>query len=409
MIEKHSGDSLVSRAEYGRAAARQQLKDYAGASEDVEAFLKSDPKPAGRSDASYVLGLAQEGLKKFAEAAATFNSLLDGDPNYASADKVLYELAWSRKSTESEQPAADAFARLAREHGDSPLAAESWFNVGEFAYHNKKDFKAAAEAYSAALAKAGKGELGEKVAHKLGWADFQAHEYAKPTMHSQRNWNGIPKARSRPMPRSWRRMFVQAGKIRAGLGRVRKSARQDPASDTTPPATPGTKPAPVPDTAAGPKPSSPEFVELALLHAGQAAGQVKNWDESLSLLKRLLAEFPDSPHRLEAIYEEGSAEQNLGHQAEALKLYESVAEKTESIVGGAGTVHDGGSVLRPGESQRGDPQLLQGHLWLRRRPIAGPISHLASQRDVRGGPLFRGSQEPRAGEKVVQRITIPVS
>ena len=46
----------------------------------------------------------------------------------------------------------------------------------------------------------------------------------------------------------------------------------------------------------------------------------------------MLKEFPNSPHRLEAVYEEGSAEQNLGHQAEALKLYQSVADNTESVV-----------------------------------------------------------------------------
>jgi len=81
------------------------------------------------------------------------------------------------------------------------------------------------------------------------------------------------------------------------------------------------------------KPSSPEFVELALLHAGQAAGQMKKWDESLALLKRLLKDFPDSLHKSEAIYEEGSAEQNLGHAADALKLYETVAEGPESVAG----------------------------------------------------------------------------
>ena len=179
VLEKYAGQPAATRARYGRAAARQQLKEYAGAIEDAEAFLKADPKSAERSDALYVLGLAQEGLQKFAEAAKTFQTLLDGDPKYAAADKALYELAWSRKSSNQEDGAAEAFSKLAREHGDSPLAAESWFNVGEYQYHQKKDFKAAAEAYYAATTKAPKGELAEKAGHKLGWAYFQSQDYAR--------------------------------------------------------------------------------------------------------------------------------------------------------------------------------------------------------------------------------------
>ena len=82
---------------------------------------------------------------------------MDADPKYPGADKALYELAWIRKSANQEDGAAEAFARLAREHADSPLAAESWFNVGEYHYHQKKDFKAAAEAYYSAVYEMPKG------------------------------------------------------------------------------------------------------------------------------------------------------------------------------------------------------------------------------------------------------------
>ena len=196
----------------------------------------------------------------------------------------MYELAWSRKSTGAEQQAADAFAKLAKEHGDSPLAAESWFNVGEFAYHNKKDYKAAAEAYSAALAKAGKGELGEKVAHKLGWAYFQAHDYAKAHDAFAAQLESYPQG---PLSAdaaimAGESLFKQE-KYEPALAAFEKALGKTPLG-YDPAGHAGTKPAPTPDPAAGPKPSSPEFVELALLHAGQAAGQMKKWDESLSLL-----------------------------------------------------------------------------------------------------------------------------
>lgn len=343
VIEKHAGDALAARARYGRAAARQQLKNYAGAAEDIEAFLKSDPKGPARSDALYVLGLAQEGLKKNAEAAATFDSLLSGDPHYPAADKVLYELAWSRKSAGDEQQAADAFARLANDHADSPLAAESWFNVGEFDYHNKKDYKAAAAAYSAALAKAAPGELGEKIAHKLGWAYFQSQDYAKAADAFAAELKAYPQG---PLSAdaaimAGESLFKQE-KYAAALETLQKALGTSGARATTSPANPASSsppaatpsgPQPSGPQPSGPQPSSPEFVELALLHAGQAAGQVKKWDLSLALLNRLLDEFPNSSHRMEATYEKGFAEQNLGHDAEAMKLYEAVADHTDSVVG----------------------------------------------------------------------------
>ena len=63
VLDKYADQPAANRARYGRAAARQQLKDFAGAIDDAQAFLKADPKSTERSDALYVLGLAQEGAE----------------------------------------------------------------------------------------------------------------------------------------------------------------------------------------------------------------------------------------------------------------------------------------------------------------------------------------------------------
>ena len=254
VVDKHAGDPLVARARYGRAAARQQLKDYAGAADDAQAYLKSDPQPPARSDALYVLGLAQEGLKKNAEAATTFDSLLSADPNYASADKVLYELAWSRKSTGAEQQAADAFAKLAKEHGDSPLAAESWFNVGEFAYHKRKTTKRRPRLMRRRRRKPARASWARKWPTNSAGPISNRKITAKPTMRSPRNWSRIRKARSRPMPRSWRpkvcssrintsrlwldlrRRWAKARPLKTPLGqRPLRTQRPPPAQNRRPP------------------------------------------------------------------------------------------------------------------------------------------------------------------------------
>ncbi len=321
-LEKYSGQPVAARARYGRAAARQQLKDFAGAADDAAAFLKAEPKSADRSDVLYVLGLSQEGLKQNREAATTFESLLAADPKYAGADKVLYELAWVRKSAGQEDSAAEAFARLAREHADSPLAAESWFNVGEYQYHQKKDYKVAANAYASAVAKAGKSDLGEKAGHKLGWARFQAQAYPEAEQAFAAELASYPGGALAPDAQFMvgESLFKQ-NKYEPALTALQKAAAE--------------------------KLSSGDFSALALLHAAQSAGQVaeaaekantskvgpKMWKLSLQLLEQMQHDFPKSQHVLQATYEQAWAQQNLNQLPEALKLYESVADKTDAVVG----------------------------------------------------------------------------
>ncbi len=311
VIKDHADSPLAVRARYGRAAARQQLKNYAGAAEDIEAYLKSEPKSAQKSDALYVLGLAQEGLKKNADAAETFGKLLTADPSYGAADKVLYELAWSRKSAGDEAGAMDAFSRLAKDHGDSPLAAESWFNVGEAAYQ-KKDYKAAAEAYSNAVAKGAAGDLGEKTLHKLGWAEFQLHDYAKAHDALAKQLKAYPQG---PLAADASFLAAECTFKQEKYADALAEFQQALATD------------------ADHKPSSPEFLALTLLHAAQAADQLKKYEVALPLLARLEKEMPDSPHALDATFEQAWALQQSGKADDALKLYSAVADKTESVIG----------------------------------------------------------------------------
>ena len=128
-----------------------------------------------KSDARYKLGLSFVGQKKPTEAAAVFRTLLNEDPKYAVADKVYYELAWALKSAGKEKESVEAFAELIKQCPESPYVAEGQFCVGEAAYKEGK-YQAAATAYAAAMDKAGKSDLGEKAAHKLGWACFRQAE-----------------------------------------------------------------------------------------------------------------------------------------------------------------------------------------------------------------------------------------
>jgi TolA-binding protein len=176
--------------------------------------------------------------------------------------------------------------------------------VGEFA-SKSGEFKNAAVAYYASLQKAGKTELGEKAAHKLAWSYFRMDDFAnaRQTFSYQRGaWPNGPLAADAVFMEAEclfkQKKFEEA---MAAYGQVKNPAGKD-------------------------------FQVLALLHAGQAAGQLKQWDKSLQWLDACVAQFPDSSSLPEALCEQGWAKQNLGKTDEALALYAKVIGKTNGEV-----------------------------------------------------------------------------
>jgi TolA-binding protein len=304
LLAKHAASEIAPRARYARALAREQLKEFAPALEDVQAFLQTNPSGGEKSDARYVLGLCQVGLNRPAEAVNTFSAILDEDPKYAGADKVLYELAWAKKSLDQADEATETFRRLAKEHATSGLAAEATYHVAEAEYQRER-YAPAAAGYYEAMQKAAKTPLAEKAAHKLGWAYFRqdAFEKAQQAFAYQRaTWpQGTLAADGAFMEAE--ALFKQ-GKYAEALPVYRQVAN----------------------------PSGKDYDVLALLHAGQAQGKLKQWPASLATLEQAAKQFADSEYLPDILYEEGWARQNLGQADEALPLYEEVTAKTDREV-----------------------------------------------------------------------------
>jgi len=304
LLEKHAQHALASRARYARAMARQQQGKHAEAVADLEAVLGPGPAAPDKSDARFLLGLCQVELKQHAKAAATLRALLDEDPKYAAAEKVLYQLGWALKLSGREEEASQAFARLVREHSSSPLVPEAQFNVGEFHFQSKS-YATAAKAYYAALEKTEGTPLGEKVAYKLAWCYYHQGSFADARETFAYQLQKYPDG-----PLAADAAFMQAeclfrqGKFREALAGYEKLK----------------------------KPPSKESHATALLHAGQAAGQLKQWRQSADWLERLAREVPDAASLPEALYELGWARQNLGQPAEAIAAYEQAIAKTDREV-----------------------------------------------------------------------------
>ena len=300
MIDGFPEHKLIPQARYARAMARHQLDEYAPAIEDLEAVLASGVSATEKSDARYVLGLCRMGLEQFVPAATTFRTLLEEDPNYAGADNTQYQLAWSLKLAGEDAEAAKAFDTLAVDYAESQRAAEAHYHVAEFAY-NEKDYQKASNEYYTAFEKAGKSELGEKACHKLAWSYYHQDNFDKAgkTFAYQRKDfpNGSLDADAAFMEAEC--LFKQ-DKFAEALAAYNKLEDL----------------------------SNEQFQTLALLHAGQAAAQLKDWKTSLKLLTDCTDRFPDSDHFTEALYEQGWAEKNLNNSDKAVSLWQQVIDKT---------------------------------------------------------------------------------
>ena len=310
LITDHAEHKLVPDAYFARGMCRRQTGEQDGAITDITTYLKSNPDLPNKCDALYERGLAEVALKKHDAAATTFAELLKADPKYANADKVLYELAWAYKSSGDDAKQADAianFAKLASGYPDSSLAAEANFHVGE-SHYEKREFEEAAKAYAAAKAKNPAKDIGEKAVYKLGWSHYQLEQYDAALADFTEQLRSFPQG-----PLKTDALFMKA----ECLYGLENYAEALPAYKAT----------------QGIELSSPTISVLALLHGGQSASQLKQWDEALALLAQIPEKHAESPYVPEACYELGWAKQNSGKEDEAMKDYEQAADKSRGAVG----------------------------------------------------------------------------
>lgn len=298
---------LAGQTLYANAMALHQSGKHESALSAVQSYLGSSPSKAGQSDALYLRGLCHVGLKDFAKAVQSFEQLLETDAQYASRDKVLYELAWAHKNTAATDKAMQMFERLATDSPDSPLAAEAFYHLAEQRYA-KKDYREALTRYESASQLAATKDLREKSAYKLGWAHYQLNDFEKARQAFQRQLEVNDASNLAADARFMQgECFFKAAQHREAL-KAYKLAKSQPSKNET-------------------------MRVLTYLHAGQAAGQLKEWKQSLEWLSQLEQQFPNSPYVQQAIYERGWAQQNLKNLDDAFEAFQQVATSSRNALG----------------------------------------------------------------------------
>jgi len=307
LVDGYAKHQLAAPGLLGRAMSYRQAKKYQQTIDDVAAFLKLNPSNADKLDGLYERGLAEVALKQHAAAAKSFEALLAAKAEFANTDTVLYELAWAYRSLEKIDQSTDIFNRLAKEYPNSSFIADTCFRLGEDQYQLKK-YAAAIVQYQKAIGQNPTGELQENLLHKLGWAYYQQKKFTEALAQFNEQLKRSPQGR----------LFHDGTFMQAeSLFKLKKYEEALPAFEKL----------------LDVELSSPLFQVLARLHAGQSAGQLKRWQESLAILETIPKEFAKSSYLSETHYEIGWAQHQLKKFDLALQSYEEAATESRTAVG----------------------------------------------------------------------------
>lgn len=307
LITKHAEHELSPDAHFGRAMCLRQLSRYNAAIADIGIYLKTDLKDADKSNALYERGQCEVGTKDYTAAVATFESLLEGDAKYPNASGVLYEIGWALKNSKKEDKATVAFARIVAEHGDSSYAPEASFHVGESQYA-QKDFTAAVKSYAASKRSSKVAELSEQATHKLGWAYYRLEQYEKSLAQFDEQLkthaNGKLFADAAFMRGE---SLFKSEKFAEALSAFTEARKTLPQSDT--------------------------MQVLLLLHGGQSAAQLEQWQQGNEFLEPIPDKYPKTPLLAEVLFERGRTRQNLDRLEPALEDFGRAAAISRTGIG----------------------------------------------------------------------------
>ena len=318
-----------------RGSLLQLLGKHQEAIEVLQLLWRRYPQSVFVAEVEYMIGTSQMELKLYEAAAATFEALLERHPEYVNVFEAFYQRALALKLSGNELEAATAFQGFVARFPDHQRAPEAYFNMGECAYgakeydradrafqdflvrspehervpeaifnigecsYGKKEYDRAAVAYYKVLTSHGKkSELGEKATHKLAWSYYHQGSFdsAQETLSYQLNTypQGVWAADAAFLEAECFFKLKKFGEALEAYGRVNKDV------------------------------TDVDFQVLTLLHAGQAAGQLNQWEQSLEFLDECIEQFPESQYMSEVLYECGWAHQNLDNLEESLKLYRQV-------------------------------------------------------------------------------------
>ena len=312
MLDRYPDHPLASEATLTRGIVRRNLKQYDTAREDLETFLSIPPRGTNLGHALYELALVDQAEKQPAKAAEHLQRLVDEVPGYPAMDKVLYELGWSMQESGQDEAAMKHFQTLVNDYPDAAMIPEATYFLGQRNYV-AGDWDAAAKQFERAAETSTDESLSEKALYRLGWSHFKTDDFKKAEAafanQAEKHPNGRLSFDAMMMVGESRFSRGDYKSALAGFEAARLRIEANDETSTT-----------IRDAA------ERQVRELTLLHGGQSAAQLNDWDAAIDWYAELRNRFPTSDYLPQVFYETGFAYQQKGDSAQALKFFGEVAD-----------------------------------------------------------------------------------
>ncbi|MEM6689463.1 MAG: tetratricopeptide repeat protein [Planctomycetota bacterium] len=312
MLKANADHPLRGDATLARGITLRNLGQLKDAQKDLQNYLSSRPDGINLGHSLYELALIDQQSKEPGEAATKLERLVRDVPDYPSMDQVLYELGWSLQESGDAKRAIQYFDKLIKDYPDNALVAEAAYFIGQ-QYYAAENWKSATDYFAIAAQKQGDPVLNEKSYYRLGWSYYNLGEF------DQSEKSFATQARQHPQGSFAFDAMAMVGESRFKLkdyqgaltayDASRRWVRTKNETSTS-----------LRDQA------ERQIRELAFLHGGQSAAQLKQWDQAIGWYDELRKRFPTTAYLPQVFYETGFAYQQDGNTNDALKFFGEVAD-----------------------------------------------------------------------------------
>ncbi|MCO8120304.1 tetratricopeptide repeat protein [Stieleria sp. TO1_6] len=304
---------LTDDALLARGISNRSVGDLDAAKSDLTKYLELKPTGNNLGHALYELALVDQKQDRHDQVVARLNELVQKVPDYPAMDKVLYELGWSLRESGDDPKAAEQFVKLLKQFPDTPLAAEAAYFVGQQEY-SAGEWAEAADHFRIAADQTTDDAMGEKALYRLGWSLYKDGklDQAKQAFEQQASKHPSGKLAIDAVMMAGECLFKKGQYEPALAAYVAGREKIQLADDNA-------------DTVRDP--AERQVRELILLHGGQSAAQLKQWDDAIGWYDELKQRFPATAYLPQVFYETGFAYQQKNDLPQALKYFGQVAEQ----------------------------------------------------------------------------------
>ena len=319
LLKDYKNHPVGDDALLARGISLRHVNKFDDAAEDLTEYLIMKPKGNNLGHALYELALIDQQKKRPEKAVTRLQKLAREVPKYPSMDKVLYELAWSLRESGDDKAAEKAFADLVRRFPKADVAGEAAYFVGQRNYAEGK-WKEAAKQFLVATQRTKDAKLSEKAHYRLGWSHFKSRDFKNAEKafkdQAEKHANGKLALDAKMMVGECRfEVKDYAGALEAysvARDQIRKNNDTSRSIDDK---------------------AERQVRELIMLHGGQSAGQLKQWDAAIGWFDELKERFPSTSYAPQLFYETGYAYQQKNDKQKALNYFSDIANKQRTELG----------------------------------------------------------------------------